>query len=89
MDCLSVVTTLTYLPHDEEVGIVLAKAKYYLTPKGCKIVNKMVRIADMPRPALANGDLSTVMSLRTVITWAQNAGISGSVGMAFRLAKFD
>ncbi|HEV7254241.1 MAG TPA: cobaltochelatase subunit CobS [Mesorhizobium sp.] len=85
MDRWSVVTTLNYLPHDKEVGIVLAKAKHYRTPKGREIVNKMVRVADMTRSAFTNGDLSTVMSPRTVITWAENAEIFGSVGMAFRL----
>ena len=85
MDRWSVVTTLNYLPHDNEVAIVLAKAKHYRTDKGRDIVNKMVRVADMTRSAFINGDLSTVMSPRTVITWAENAEIFGNVGMAFRL----
>ena len=85
MDRWSIVTTLNYLPHDNEVAIVLAKAKHYRNPKGRDTVNKMVRVADMTRSAFINGDLSTVMSPRTVITWAENAEIFGSVGMAFRL----
>ena len=85
MDRWSVVTTLNYLPHDNEVAIVLAKAKHYKNEKGKDIVNKMVRVADMTRSAFMNGDLSTVMSPRTVITWAENAEIFGNVGMAFRL----
>ena len=85
MDRWSIVTTLNYLPHDNEVAIVLAKAKHYRDAKGKDIVNKMVRVADMTRSAFVNGDLSTVMSPRTVITWAENAEIFGDVGMAFRL----
>jgi cobaltochelatase CobS len=85
MDRWSIVTTLNYLPHDNEVAIVLAKAKHYRNDKGREIANKMVRVADMTRSAFVNGDLSTVMSPRTVITWAENAEIFGSIGMAFRL----
>jgi cobaltochelatase CobS len=85
MDRWSIVATLNYLPHDEEVDIVLSKAKHYRTPEGRDIVNKMVRVADMTRNAFINGDLSTVMSPRTVITWAENADIFSDVGFAFRL----
>ncbi|MGB7286451.1 MAG: cobaltochelatase subunit CobS [Salaquimonas sp.] len=85
MDRWSIVTTLNYLPHDDEVAIVLAKAKDFQNEKGRDTVDKMVRIADMTRGAFINGDLSTVMSPRTVITWAENATIFGDVAMAFRL----
>ena len=86
MDRWSIVTTLNYLPHDNEVGIVLAKAKHYQgTAEGRDIVNKMVRVADLTRNAFINGDISTVMSPRTVMTWAENAEIFGNVGFAFRL----
>src|SRR5687767_14384786 len=85
MDRWSIVTTLNYLPHDNEVEIVLAKAKHYRTAEGREIVNKMVRVADLTRNAFMNGDISTVMSPRTVITWAENAEIFGVVGHAFRL----
>ncbi|MBO6717349.1 MAG: cobaltochelatase subunit CobS [Rhizobiaceae bacterium] len=85
MDRWSIVTTLNYLPHDKEVEIVLAKAKHWRTKEGTETVNKMVRIADMTRQAFVNGDLSTVMSPRTVIMWAENAEIFGDVGFAFRL----
>src|SRR5437868_2913563 len=71
MDRWSIVTTLNCLAHDEEVEIVLAKAHHYRTGEGRDIVNKMVRLADLTRNAFANGDLSTVMSPRTVITWAE------------------
>jgi cobaltochelatase CobS len=85
MDRWSIVATLNYLPHDKEVDIVLAKAKHYQTKEGRDIVNKMVRVADLTRNAFIAGDLSTVMSPRTVITWAENAEIFADVGFAFRL----
>ncbi len=86
MDRWSVVTVLNYLPHVQEVGIVLAKCKAYDTEKGRKTLANMVRVADLTRNAFMQGDVSTVMSPRTVITWAQNAEIfGGDLGMAFRL----
>jgi cobaltochelatase CobS len=86
MDRWSIVTVLNYLAHDKEVDIVLAKAKHLKTrPDGRDIVNKMVRVADLTRNAFMNGDLSTVMSPRTVITWAENADIFKDIGFAFRL----
>src|SRR5438876_8492681 len=69
MDRWSIVTTLNYLSHDSEVDIVLAKAKHYRNDEGREIVSKMVRVADLTRNAFMNGDISTVMSPRTVITW--------------------
>jgi len=85
MDRWSIVTTLNYLPHDKEVDIVLAKAPKYRTSEGRDIVAKMVRVADLTRSAFINGDISTVMSPRTVITWAENAQIFGDIGFAFRV----
>src|SRR6202521_5944885 len=85
MDRWSIVSTLNYLPHDREVDIVLAKAPKYRTPEGRDTIAKMVRVADLTRSAFVNGDLSTVMSPRTVITWAENAEIFGDLGFAFRL----
>ena len=85
MDRWSIVTTLNYLSHDAEEEIVLAKAPGYNTPEGKKTISAMVRMADLTRNAFVAGDLSTVMSPRTVITWAQNAEIFGYVGFAFRL----
>jgi cobaltochelatase CobS len=86
MDRWSIVTTLNYLPHDNEVGIILAKSKNFAkTAEGRDQVNKMVRVADLTRNAFMNGDLSTVMSPRTVLTWAENADIFKDIGFAFRL----
>ena len=85
MDRWSIVTALNYLPHAQEVGIVLAKSKHFDNEKGRKTISNMVRVADLTRNAFVQGDLSTVMSPRTVITWAQNAEIFGDVGFAFRV----
>ncbi|MEO0671802.1 MAG: cobaltochelatase subunit CobS, partial [Pseudomonadota bacterium] len=86
MDRWSLVVTLNYLPHEDEVGIILSKVKSYAkSDKGRKTVANMVRVADLTRNAFMNGDLSTVMSPRTVMTWAENAEIFGDVGFAFRL----
>ncbi len=85
MDRWSMVVTLNYLPHEKEVGIVLSKSPSYRNEKGEKTISDMVRVADLTRSGFINGDLSTVMSPRTVITWAENAEIFGDVGFAFRL----
>ena len=86
MDRWSIVTTLNYLDHDAEAAIVLAKAgKGYDTAEGKRKIAAMVRVADMTRNAFMNGDISTVMSPRTVITWAENAEIFGDIGEAFRM----
>jgi cobaltochelatase CobS len=85
MDRWSIVSALNYLPHAQEVGVVLSKNKSYGDEKGKKVISNMVRVADLTRNAFMQGDLSTVMSPRTVITWAQNAEIFNDVGFAFRL----
>ena len=86
MDRWSIVSTLNYLPHDEEMRIVLAKAKSFGKSEAKrKIISNMVRVADLTRSAFINGDLSTVMSPRTVLTWAENAEIFGDLGFAFRV----
>ena len=85
MDRWNIVTTLNYLPHDEEVNIVLAKVPENDTEDGRKMVSAMVSLADLTRSGFVNGDISTVMSPRTVITWAENVRIFQDVGLAFRL----
>ena len=85
MDRWSVVTTLNYLPHADEVAIVLAKCPEYQGRED--VIKQMVTVANLSRNAFMNGDISTVLSPRTVITWAQNALIFGNdVGFAFRLS---
>ncbi|MBB4103877.1 cobaltochelatase subunit CobS [Allorhizobium borbori] len=85
MDRWSIVSTLNYLPHDQEVNIVVAKVKSLATKEGRETASRMVRVADLTRAAFMNGDLSTVMSPRTVITWAENAEIFGDIAFAFRV----
>jgi len=81
MDRWSIVTTLNYLEHDAEVEIVATKAGDVDT----ETLSRMVTLADLTRNAFMNGDLSTVMSPRTVITWAENFAIFGDLGHAFRM----
>ena len=96
MDRWSIVATLNYLPHDREVDIVRAKVPKFVAAHhhdgknkdgkgGRELISKMVRVADLTRNSFIAGDLSTVMSPRTVITWAENAEIFGDIGFAFRL----
>jgi cobaltochelatase CobS len=85
MDRWNIVTTLNYLAHDKEVDIILAKAPHYNNAEGKKKVAAMVRVADLTRNAFINGDISTVMSPRTVLTWAENAEIFKDIGFGFRV----
>ena len=85
MDRWNIVATLNYLPHNDEVDIVLAKVPSYNTDEKRDAVHAMVRLASLTRSGFIAGDISTVMSPRTVITWAENANIFGDVGFAFRV----
>ena len=86
MDRWSIVSTLNYLDHDAEAAIVLGKvAAFNATPEGQRVISNMVSVADLTRKGFINGDVSTVMSPRTVLTWAQNAEIFGDIGFAFRV----
>ena len=80
MDRWNIVTALNYLPAETELEIV--KAKSTLDPK---TIADMIRVADLSRQGFIGGDISTVMSPRTVLTWAQNTEIFGDIGFAFRL----
>ena len=86
LDRWNLVTTLNYLPHDDESAIVLSKCpNYNKDAEGRQIINSMVRVADLSRAGFMAGDISTVMSPRTVITWAENNEILGNIGTAFRM----
>ena len=86
MDRWSIVCQLNYLPHASEEAIVLAKSPTYNNAEGKDILASMVRVADMTRNAFIAGDISTVMSPRTVMNWAENARIfNGDLAQAFRL----
>jgi cobaltochelatase CobS len=86
LDRWHVIATLNYLPHDEEMKIVLAKSPTYDNKKGREVIANMIALADLTRAGFMAGDISTVMSPRTVITWADNALIFGDVGYAFRVS---
>ncbi len=86
MDRWSMVTTLNYLAADVEAQIVLSKVPEWDNAEGRRTIAAMVSVADMTRNAFMNSDISTVMSPRTVINWAQNTIImGGDHALAFRL----
>ncbi len=86
MDRWSIVATLNYLPHEDEINIIIAKQKNYNSEAGKEQVSQMVRMADLTRKGFMAGDLSTVMSPRTVLTWAENARIFNDITLAFKLS---
>ena len=85
LDRWHIISTLNYLPHDDEMKIVLAKAPWYDNKAGRKIASNMISLADLTRAGFMAGDISTVMSPRTVITWAENTQIFNDLGYAFRV----
>ena len=87
MDRWNIVATLNYLQHGQEVEIVMAKMGIDASDtKMKKQIESMVALADLTRAGFINGDISTVMSPRTVITWAENTRIFSDVGFAFRMS---
>lgn len=86
MDRWSIVATLDYLPADEEVEIVVARVPSKNNKKGRELIAAMVALADLTRKGFTNGDLSSLMSPRTVISWAENCEVFRDPALAFRLA---
>jgi len=86
MDRWNIVATLNYLPEEEEAAIVAAKVPDFAKAEGIERIRAMVALAALTRQSFIQGDISTVMSPRTVITWAENAQIFGNMGTAFRLS---
>jgi len=86
IDRWNLVITLNYLPHDREVEVVLARCPEYRTTEGRARASAMVALANLTRRGFADGDLSTVMSPRTVVTWAQNTTLFHDTGLAFKLS---
>ncbi len=86
MDRWNIVAALNYLPPEQEIDIVLARAPHYKTDEGRKTIASMVRLAGLTRKGFIAGDLSTVMSPRTVINWAENAQMMGDLDFAFCLS---
>ncbi|HIF61555.1 MAG TPA: cobaltochelatase subunit CobS [Candidatus Pelagibacter sp.] len=85
MDRWNIVTTLNYLKFDKELEIIISKAKNFNSKEGKETISNMIKVADLTRKGFVNGDISTVMSPRTVLFWSENAGIFKDVGYAFRV----
>ena len=85
MDRWNIVTTLNYLSLEKEMDIVLAKNKNLNNSKGKEKVSNMIKVAALTRKGFVAGDISTVMSPRTVLHWAENTEIFKDVGYAFRV----
>ena len=89
MDRWSIVSTLNYLPAEAEEKIVLSKVPNFKNKDGKQTIQSMVSIANLTRNGFMSGDLSTVMSPRTVITWAENTNIIEDIDLAFKLTFFN
>ena len=85
MDRWNVVSTLNYLPFEKELDIVLAKNKSFNNKDGKELLSNMIKVADLTRKGFINGDISTVMSPRTVLHWAENTEIFKDKGYSFRI----
>ena len=86
MDRWNIITTLNYLINEEEEKIIIKKIKELDNKEGKEIIKNMVNTADLSRSGFMNGDISTVMSPRTVITWAENYLIFKDIEYAFKLS---
>ena len=85
MDRWNIVSTLNYLPFDKELEIVLSKNKNFNNKEGKELLSNMIKVADLTRKGFINGDISTVMSPRTVLHWAENTEIFKDKGYSFRV----
>ena len=85
MDRWNIVSTLNYLPFDKELEIISAKNKSLNNKDGKELLSNMIKVADLTRKGFMNGDISTVMSPRTVLHWAENTSIFKDQGYAFRI----
>ena len=85
MDRWNIVSTLNYLPFEKELEIVSAKNKSFNNKEGKDLLSNMIKVADLTRKGFINGDISTVMSPRTVLHWAENTSIFKDQGYAFRI----
>ena len=85
MDRWNIVTTLNYLPFEKEMDIILSKNKNFNSKDGKEKISNMIKVADLTRKGFINGDISTVMSPRTVLHWAENTTIFKDYGYAFRV----
>ena len=86
IDRWNIVTTLNYLPHEKEVDIILSKRSSFDNDEGREMIKNMVHLANMTRNAFLEGDLSIIMSPRSVLSWAENVEIFGDIRLAFELS---
>ena len=85
LDRWEIVTSLNYLPEDKEMKIILSKNKKLDNQNGKEIISNMIKVASLTRKGFISGDISTVMSPRTVLNWSNNAEIFKDIGYAFRV----
>ena len=85
MDRWNITTTLNYLNLEKEMEIIVSKNKNYNNPKGKEKIANMIKVASLTRKGFIAGDISTLMSPRTVLHWAENAEIFNDIGYAFRV----
>ena len=85
LDRWNIITTLNYLEFDKELEIILGKSKSFNNKEGRETVSNMIKVADLTRKGFVNGDISTGLSPRTVLLWAENAEIFKDLGYAFRV----
>ncbi|OYD25652.1 AAA family ATPase [Oceanimonas baumannii] len=86
MDRWNIVAKLDYLPREDEIQIVQGKVPRYNDARGHELISRMVAVAELTRAGFAAGDLSTLMSPRTLIAWAENTEIFNDAALAFRLS---
>ena len=85
LDRWEIVTSLNYLSLEKEMEIILSKNKKLNNPKGKEKVANMIKVASLTRKGFIAGDISTVMSPRTVLNWCSNSEIFKDIGYAFRI----
>ena len=85
LDRWNIITTLNYLSLENEMEIILAKNKSFNNPKGKEKISNMIKVASLTRKGFIAGDISTLMSPRTVLHWADNTEIFKDIGYAFRV----
>jgi len=85
LDRWNIITTLNYLKFEKELEIILAKSKSFNTKEGRETLSNMIKVAELTRKGFVSGDISTVMSPRSVLHWAENTEIFKDTGYAFRV----
>jgi len=89
LDRWHILTSLNYLDSKQELDVVLSKVKNLKSKKNRELIKDMIKMANLTRSGFINGDISTIMSPRTVISWVENYYIFKDVGTSFRLSFFN